>query len=329
MAAHPRRRRSTGICGAACSRSTASAASASGWQTRLRRGAQRDRAGLATQYRAHLPGGSAPTWPQDPRRVTAPGAARACLTPADCRTGRTPVVVGAGIAGLAAATGLAERGVASTSWSGRATSAAGSAAGPSSWPTAPTVAMNRGFHAFFRQYYNLRDLLRRSRLRPGDADPVEDYPLIDARGPPRHLPRTAPHPAVECAGFRAAQPHLPAARPGRDIDARAAAPLAAVSVPEIYHRLDDIDADDFLTDINFPEAARHLAFEVFSRSFFADPRDCRRPSWPRCSTSTSSAPRRPGFRRRRANFDTGLWDPLRRIWPARVLRLRTGRPSRP
>ena len=55
------------------------------------------------------------------------------------------------------------------------------------------------------------------------------------------------------------------------MNARAAAPLAAVSVPEIYHRLDDVDAETFLQDINFPDAARHLAFEVFSRSFFAEP----------------------------------------------------------
>ena len=57
------------------------------------------------------------------------------------------------------------------------------------------------------------------------------------------------------------------------LNARAAAPLLAVSVPDIYARLDHLDAETFLRDINFPVAARHLAFEVFSRSFFADPAD--------------------------------------------------------
>ena len=51
------------------------------------------------------------------------------------------------------------------------------------------------------------------------------------------------------------------------------APLAAVSVPDIYEQLDDLDAETFLHDINFPEAARHLAFEVFSRSFFTLPEE--------------------------------------------------------
>src|SRR6185312_10015000 len=55
------------------------------------------------------------------------------------------------------------------------------------------------------------------------------------------------------------------------LNTRAAAPLAAVSVPDIYGRLDHLDAESFLRHINFPEAARHLAFEVFSRSFFAEP----------------------------------------------------------
>ena len=62
------------------------------------------------------------------------------------------------------------------------------------------------------------------------------------------------------------------------IDAAAAAPLAAVSVPATYRQLDDTDAETFLRRVNFPAAARHLAFDVFSRSFFAEPAGCRRPS---------------------------------------------------
>ena len=50
-----------------------------------------------------------------------------------------------------------------------------------------------------------------------------------------------------------------------------AAALFDISVPRAYADLDEIDAASFLRDIGFPHAARHLAFEVFSRSFFADP----------------------------------------------------------
>ena len=70
-------------------------------------------------------------------------------------------VVGAGIAGLAAATCLAERGVRVTVLD-REPHVGGRLAG---WTTTlsdgSVVPMHRGFHAFFRQYYNLRALLRR------------------------------------------------------------------------------------------------------------------------------------------------------------------------
>ena len=68
------------------------------------------------------------------------------------------VVIGAGIAGLAAATGLAERGV-SVEVLEREPTLGGRVAG---WTESDGLPNNRGFHAFFRQYYNLRELLRRS-----------------------------------------------------------------------------------------------------------------------------------------------------------------------
>ena len=132
--------------------------------------------------------------------------------------------------------------------------------------------MNRGFHAFFRQYYNLRDLLRRIDPGLGLLTPVEDYPLVDGQGRRdtfRGLPQTPP---LNALAFALRSPTFRLRDLAR-LNARAAAPLAAVSVPGIYERLDHVDADKFLRDINFPDAARHLAFEVFSRSFFAEPSD--------------------------------------------------------
>lgn len=209
--------------------------------------------------------------PVDPRRVTHPaagGKGDAGLLPRRPRV----AVVGGGIAGLAAATGLAERGVAvevlerEPYLGGRA----------GSWteplPDGTPVSMGRGFHAFFRQYYNLRALLRRGDPGLERLVPLADYPLVDAQGRRdtfRGLPRTPPWNAALFA-LRS-----PTFRP-RDLlglDARAAAPLAAVSVPEIYEALDGTDARSFLEQIRFPPAARHLAFEVFSRSFFAPPQD--------------------------------------------------------
>jgi carotenoid phi-ring synthase / carotenoid chi-ring synthase len=204
----------------------------------------------------------------DRRRRTfraAPGLAGAAELSAQPRA----VVVGGGIAGLAAATGLAERGV-GVDVIEREEYLGGRVGGWTEQFDDVEVGMNRGFHAFFRQYYNLRSLLRRVDPKLSMLTPVDDYPLIDGAGRRdtfRGIPRTPPWNALV---FALRSPTFRLGDLAR-IDARAAAPLAAVSLPDVYNRLDHIDAETFLKSLNFPEAARHLAFEVFSRSFFASP----------------------------------------------------------
>ncbi|WP_067691211.1 FAD-dependent oxidoreductase [Nocardia jejuensis] len=228
------------------------------------------------------------------------------------RVGTAPrvAVVGAGIAGLAAATGLAERGCDVEVLERERYLGGRVGAWNEQLADGTDVAMNRGFHAFFAQYYNLRKLLGRtdpdlSRLRR-----LEDYPLVDAHGRRdtfRGLPRTPPWNAL---AFALRSPTFRM----RDLirmDPRAAAPLAAVSVPGIYEQLDHLDADTFLREINFPESARHLAFEVFSRSFFIEPR--------RMSAAELAAmfhiyflgsSEGLVFDVARDNFDVSLWRPL-------------------
>ncbi|MGT2525889.1 FAD-dependent oxidoreductase [Streptomyces nojiriensis] len=183
----------------------------------------------------------------------------------------TAAVIGGGIAGLAAATALAERGVQVTLYE-RQPYLGGRAGG---WPTrlrdGSTVTMSRGFHAFFRQYYNLRGLLRRTDPALARLHGLPDYPLLHADGLRdgfRHVPRTPPWSAL---GFVALSPSF-RLRDLRAMDPAKALPLLDVRVPDVYQRLDDVSAYDFLEAIRFPARARHLAFEVFSRSFFADPR---------------------------------------------------------
>ena len=259
----------------------------------------------------------------DPRRATHP--AHHGSPDASALHPRPHVaIVGAGIAGLAAATGLAERGVAVDVFE-REPSIGGRVAGWSdTLADGSEVTMNRGFHAFFRQYYNLRALLRRVDPALSMLVPVTDYPLVDADGRRdtfRGLPTTPPLNAIVFA-LRSPTFRL------RDLvrlNARAAAPLAAVSVPEIYHQLDHCSADEFLRDINFPSAARHLAFEVFSRSFFARP------------TELSAAELAAMFHIyflgsseglvfdvANANFADALWDPLRAHLETLGVRFHTG-----
>jgi isorenieratene synthase len=250
---------------------------------------------------------------KDPRRVAHPGPAG--LPNASALAQRPHVVVvGAGIAGLSAATGLAERGV-TVEVLEREPHLGGRVAG---WTetlghgtlAGTQVANNRGFHAFFRQYYNLRELLRRSDPGLERLRPVDDYPLVDGEGREdtfRGLPQTPPWNAIV---FALRSPTF-RFRDLVRIDGKAAAPLATVSVPGIYDQLDDRDAGTFLDQINFPRAARHLAFEVFARSFFARP--------DKLSAAELAAmfhiyflgsSEGLVFDVAAANFDTALWNPL-------------------
>ena len=264
---------------------------------------------------------------KDPRRVAHPAAPG--LPDADALE-KTPhvVVVGAGIAGLAAATGLAERGI-SVDVLEREPNLGGRVAG---WtetiddgPLAGTeVANNRGFHAFFRQYYNLRALLRRSDPGLQRLTAVEDYPLVDGQG--RHdtfrgLPKTPPWNALV---FSLRSPTF-RFRDLVRVDSKHAAHLVMVSVPGVYDRLDHKDAETFLQEINFPVAARHLAFEVFARSFFARP--------DRLSAAELAAmfhiyflgsSEGLVFDVANGNFDDALWNPLGRYLTGRGVKFQHG-----
>jgi isorenieratene synthase len=186
--------------------------------------------------------------------------------------GDAPVVavVGGGIAGLSAATLLAERG-ARVVLCERENYLGGRVGG---WSTrladGSEVTMTRGFHAFFRQYYNLRALLKRVDPAGRALVGLPDYPLQHASGHRDRfagLPKSVPWNAL---AFLRSSPTF-RWRDLPQVNARAALSLLDVSVPRVYEELDGIDAASYLEQIRFPQAAHALAFEVFSRSFFVHP----------------------------------------------------------
>ncbi|WP_017584925.1 FAD-dependent oxidoreductase [Nocardiopsis ganjiahuensis] len=192
--------------------------------------------------------------------------------PTGPRPGRTPrvAVVGGGIAGLAAACGLAEREVDVVVFE-RESGLGGRLRG---WDTTladgSTATMSRGFHAFFRQYYNLRGLLRRTDPELRGLVPLPDYPLVHSSGARDRfsdLPATPPWNAFTLA---ATSPSFPLAELA-GVNAPAVLQLLDVDVPGVHERLGHRSARELLEVTRFPATARHLAFEVFSRSFFAAP----------------------------------------------------------
>jgi isorenieratene synthase len=177
------------------------------------------------------------------------------------------VVVGGGIAGIAAATVLAERGVRVTlierepALGGRAGSFA------ERLPDGEQVQMERGFHGFFRQYYTLRALLSRLDPELSMLRPLDDYPVLGPGGLVqsfRGLPRRTP---LQVLALTLRTPHL-RARDLRGVDGRAALAMLAFDPVRTYARFDDMTAEQYLSSLALPPRARQMLFEVFAHSFF-------------------------------------------------------------
>ena len=211
----------------------------------------------------------------DREAVRHPGGAGA-LGPAARQVPPTALVLGGGIAGIAAAVGLAERGVRvrlveqQPQLGGRVRSWPLEAAGVSDPDTSGARTMSRGFHAFFRQYYNLRALIRRVDPALESLTAVPDYPLVLAGGHRDSFARMPKTPPLNMAAFVAQSPSFSAADLAK-VDVAAALELLDVEFPATFSAYDGESAADFLDRLRFPSGARHLALEVFARSFFAPP----------------------------------------------------------
>lgn len=237
--------------------------------------------------------------------------------------GRTVAVLGGGIAGLSAATELAERG-ARVVLLEREPQLGGRA---SSWPVTvdgERTTMSRGFHAFFRQYYQLRALLRRADPTLSCLRPVDDYPLVLKDGPRdsfRRVPRTPPWNLV---GFVAQSPSFPVHALTR-VDVHEAMGLLDVSFPQTFRDLDGVSAAEVLDRLRFPDTARHLALEVFARSFFADPHEFSGGELVAMfHTYFVGSAEGLLFDVAADDFTTALWNPLARYLGCQGVEVRTG-----
>lgn len=171
---------------------------------------------------------------------------------------------------MAAAVSLAERGATVTlhernavlggrlsSWPDRLNAAAGAA----------EMQMERGFHAFFRQYYNARALLRRIDPALGFLRACDDYPLYGPDGAFQSFAGLPATPPLNLAALVRRTPTLDLAGL-RGIDGEVAAEMLAFDGDETYARFDSISAMEYLDRVNFPAEARRMLFEVFAHSFF-------------------------------------------------------------
>ena len=170
--------------------------------------------------------------------------------------------------------------------------------------------MSRGFHAFFRQYYNLRSVLRRTDPTLERLRPLEDYPLVRAGGAADSFARIPRTPPLNLAAFVARSPSFDLAGLPRSTSRRRWACSTSTSRRRTP-RSTGSAPPRCSTGCASRSAARHLALEVFARSFFADPSEFSGPSSSRCSTLyfVGSAE---GllFDVPRDDYDSTLWAPL-------------------
>ncbi|MEM7417258.1 MAG: FAD-dependent oxidoreductase [Gemmatimonadota bacterium] len=186
--------------------------------------------------------------------------------------GTRAAVVGGGIAGVAAAVVLAERGLDVTLIEREEYLGGRAGAWTDHLSDGTPFEMERGFHAFFRQYYNLQALLRRVDPELDFLEPLDDYPIHGPDGEEQSfhgLPTSTPANLATLV------------RRSSAINLRE---LTRVSVPRAlemltydrdrtYGRRDGDDAGAYLDSLNFPPKARRLFFDVFAHSFFNPERE--------------------------------------------------------
>ncbi|MEU4559409.1 FAD-dependent oxidoreductase [Actinoplanes sp. NPDC023936] len=177
------------------------------------------------------------------------------------------VVIGGGIAGMTSALLLAERGVAVTLLERDERLGGRLAAWPKQLADGSTQMVGHGFHAFFRQYYNWRNILRRIDGSLSFLRPAERYPVVSRAWPEEDfggLPRTPPWSLL---ALIARSPSL-RLREMRDVDGPAAMALLRYSRARTYREFDTMSAADYLDRLAMPDQARALLFDVFAHSFF-------------------------------------------------------------
>ena len=177
------------------------------------------------------------------------------------------VVAGGGLAGVAAAAALAERGV-SVVLAEREPFLGGRAgAWTDHLASGEPFEMERGFHAFFRQYYNLQALLRRVDPELSFLEPLEDYPILGPGGQVESfsgLPNTPPWNVV---ALTRRTPTL-GLRDLMGVNGLAALEMLRYERHRTYGRHDDRTASQYLDSLRFPPDARRMLFDVFAHSFF-------------------------------------------------------------
>jgi isorenieratene synthase len=187
------------------------------------------------------------------------------------REARHAVVIGGGLAGVAAAVVLAERGMRVTLLEAERYLGGRLGAWPDRLADGTPFQMERGFHAFFRQYYNLRALLRRVDPGLGCLQPAPDYPILTGDGGYESfagLPDTPPLNVAVLTLRTKTMKLMDLAR----VNKMAALEMLRFARERTFARFDTMSSKAYLDSLGFPAQARERLLHVFAHSCF-NPQD--------------------------------------------------------
>ncbi len=190
--------------------------------------------------------------------------------PKDLRGGTPRVaVLGGGLAGIGAASALAERGLEVTLFERNAY--LGGKIGAWTVPVGDTEqTVEHGFHAFFRQYYNLNEFLDRLGIRK-DFRAIEDYVILHSDLHPQSYGDVDTVPALNIVDL---------GRRGfyrwRDVIRRQTRErldsFVRFDMERTYEAFDAIPFARYCEEADLPPELR-LSFRTFARAFFSDEAD--------------------------------------------------------
>ena len=180
---------------------------------------------------------------------------------------QTAVIAGGGLAGVAAATILAERGVSVVLVEQEDFLGGRAGAWTDRLANGESFEMERGFHAFFRQYYNLRSLFRRFDPDLSCLQKLDDYPILGPGGQVQSFSGLPIKPPWNVIALTKKAPTL-GLWDLMKVNKTAALAMMQYEREWTYKNYDQITAGEYLLSLNFPPDAHQMLFDVFARSFF-------------------------------------------------------------